>query len=478
MDNSFDHEAHDTSTTRHGLSRRRLLAQGGLMAGGAAALPALASCSKGSSASGGGGGKKGSKVTVWWNSGFYPEEDEAVKAIAADFQKESGMTVDLQFYSTNDIPTKEQSAVTSGVLPDVVEAENGNTATYAYQGHLADVTDVVNSQDFSDGAKKAVNLYNSKAGKTGYFAVPIDQFTVSLFYWKDMLEQAGADPSKLPTDWNGFWKFFEDAQGAYKQKTNKDVYALGWPMSTSAGDTHYDTQMVMMAFDAMVLSPEGKLQVDDPKVKAGIANGLEWLAGIYKGGFTPKDVVNWKDADNNTAFLNRSTLATPNGSLSIPGAVQGKNDKEFKAIVTTGLPNKPSGGPVPSISQVHNAVVFDKSPNKQGGIDFLKFFVKPENTLKFLKAGKARWFPVQNSLLKDDYFAKSSDPNIKAVDEQLSSQTEPAWLNVSVGYNHAELQGMWGNAIGQVVLQGKSPQDGANYAIQQLKQSFNNFPTK
>jgi multiple sugar transport system substrate-binding protein len=473
---------------RAALSRRSVLG-GGMALGGAALMSALAACGSGgtggpggaggSGAASGSGSPKGQTVTVWWNSGFYPEEDQAVKAIASDWESKSGNKVDLQFYSTKDLPTKEQSAVTSGVLPDVVEAENGNTSTYAYQGQLADVSDVVTSVDFTDGAKRAVHLYNSKTSKVGYYAVPIDQFTVPLFYWKDLLTTAGGDPSSLPSDWDAFWKVFQDAQGTYRSKTGKQVYAVGWPMSTSAGDTHYDTQMAMMAFGAQVLDDNGGLNVDDPKVKAAMIKAITWLTDLYKNGYTPKDVVNWGDSDNNTAFSNKSILITPNGSLSIPGSVKGKDQTAWQNIVTQPFPNKPDGsGPVGAIAQVHNAVVFENSPHKAAAIDFLKFFVQPDNTLKFLKGGQGRWHPVQTKLLQDDYFARSDDPNIAVATKMLTGKTTPAWLNLSVAYNHAELQGMWGNALGQVVLQGKSPSDAADYAIGQLKQAFKTYPSK
>lgn len=455
------------------LSRRSLLKRGGLMFGGAALAPMLASCGSNN------GGSNGDKLTIWWNSGFYPEENKAVKAIAAAWEKKSGKKVDLQFYSTEELPTKEQSAVTSGVLPDIVEAENGNTATFAYQGHLADVSSVVGSVDLTDGAKKAARLYNSKTGKASYYAVPIDQFTVPLFYWKNLLVDAGVNPSTLPSDWNGFWKAVTDAQGAYQRKTGKKVSAIGWPMSTSAGDTNYDTQMAMLAFGVELLDVNGGLKADDPQVKSGMVKALTWLSDLYKNGFTPKDVVNWGDPDNNTAFLNKSILVTPNGSLSIPGAVKGKNEQDWKNIVTQPFPDKADGsGPTPALAQVHDAVVFDKSPNKDAAMDFLKFFVKPENTLKFLKGGQGRWHPVQQSLLKNAYFADSDDPNIKTSTKMLTGPTVPAWLNASVAYSHAALQGLWGNTLGQIILKKQSPSAAADYAVSQLKEAFNNFPAK
>lgn len=455
-----------------GLTRRSLLGRGGLLLAGAAFAPSLAACSS----SGGGSGKS---VTIWWNSGFYPEENQAVQAIASAWEKQSGKTVDLQFYSTKDLPTKEQAAVSSGVLPDIVEAENGTTATYAYHGQLADVSDVVKSADFTDGAKRSVNLYNSQTGKASYYAVPIDQFTVPLFYWKNLLSEAGANPSALPTDWNGFWNVFSAAQGSLRKKTGKQVYAVGWPMSTSAGDTTYDTQMIMLAFGADLLDADGALRVDDPQVKPNMIKALTWIADLYKNGLTPKDCLNWGDDGNNTAFLNKSTIITPNGSLSIPGALKGKDTQDWDNVVTSPFPDKPDGsGPTPAFTQVHNAVVFQGSPNKEAAMDFLKFFVRPENTLKFLEGGKGRWHPVQQSLLSNAFYANSNDPNITAATRMLAGPTVPAWLNASVAYSQVALQGLWGNTLGQIVLQGQSPSAAADYAISQLKQAYSTFPTK
>src|SRR5262245_27851261 len=36
-------------------------------------------------------------VVVWWNRGYYKEEDEAMIKIAQDFEKAKGVTVDISF---------------------------------------------------------------------------------------------------------------------------------------------------------------------------------------------------------------------------------------------------------------------------------------------------------------------------------------------------------------------------------------------
>ncbi|HTF47845.1 MAG TPA: ABC transporter substrate-binding protein, partial [Pseudonocardia sp.] len=167
--------------------RRNFLRGAGLLLAGAGAAPLLAAC--------GNSGSSGSKaLTVWWNQGFYPSEDEALTQVARSWEQKTGNTVDLQFYGTNDIPKKEASAVASGNVPDVIHAEKGLTQRYAWEGRLADVSEVVQSQPLTDGALRAAQLHNNKANKTSDYSVPIFQFTVSLFYWRSLLQSVGLDP--------------------------------------------------------------------------------------------------------------------------------------------------------------------------------------------------------------------------------------------------------------------------------------------
>lgn len=448
--------------------RRSFLRGTGLAAAGAGAAYLLAAC-------GNSGASNSEALTVWWNQGFYPSEDDAVKKVANAWAQKSGKKIDLQFYGTNDIPKKEQSAVTSGDVPDIIHAEKGLTPRYAWEGRLADVTEVVQSQPLTDGALRAAHLYNNKAGKASYYSVPVFQFTVSLFYWRSLLQDIGLDPATIPTDWDGYWNFWKHAQEVYRGRGNNDIHAIGWPMGTAAGDTNYDTQEVLRAYGVELLDDQNALR-DTPDVHQSIARGLNWIADLYRQGYSPRDSLNWNDASNNTYFLNRSVLITPNGSLSMPGAIKDKDPAKWRDIVTSPFPARPGGGEQPSITLTHNAVVFEKSPKKDMAIDFLKFLMQPQNTLEILKGGQARWFPVHKQLLADPYFAKSDDPNIQVVTKQLSGATVPQWADLSPAYQQAENgQQVWGNAIGRVVLQGQTPEQGADFAINLIKRQFDQF---
>ena len=45
-------------------------------------------------------GAEAADLVVWWDKGFYPQEDEAVREIIAAFEQETGKQVELVFHST------------------------------------------------------------------------------------------------------------------------------------------------------------------------------------------------------------------------------------------------------------------------------------------------------------------------------------------------------------------------------------------
>jgi hypothetical protein len=42
---------------------------------------------------------QGADLTIWWAKGYYPEQDEGVRRVIEDFQKDTGTSVELAFYS-------------------------------------------------------------------------------------------------------------------------------------------------------------------------------------------------------------------------------------------------------------------------------------------------------------------------------------------------------------------------------------------
>ena len=92
------------------LTRRSLLrgTAGLLAAAGTVARPYIANAAA-------------TTAEVWWTQGFVPEEDTAFQKLVADYQKQSGNKLDYSIIPFAPLRQKEVTAITSGVVPDVME---------------------------------------------------------------------------------------------------------------------------------------------------------------------------------------------------------------------------------------------------------------------------------------------------------------------------------------------------------------------
>ena len=49
-------------------------------------------------------GAQAADLVVWWDEGYYAEEDEAVREIVAAFEQETGKQVELVFHPEEELP--------------------------------------------------------------------------------------------------------------------------------------------------------------------------------------------------------------------------------------------------------------------------------------------------------------------------------------------------------------------------------------
>ncbi|MEH1986219.1 extracellular solute-binding protein [Nostoc sp.] len=291
-------------------------------------------------------------LKIWWDKGFTVDEDEAIKQLVSNWEKQTGNQVKLSFYIGDELPQKARRAIHAGNPPDIMMsygAERALNPHLAWEGKLADVTDVIEPVKnlYPEYALQAVNYYNNAAKKRSYYAVPINQATVHIFYWRDLLEQIGRSESDIPKDWDGFWQFWKQLQNDVRSKQQKQhIYGLGFPFSTGASDTYIFFEHILEAYDVQILDSEGKLLIDDPKVRQKIVQALDWYTKFYQQGYVPPDALNWLNPDNNRSLLNRVVMMTPNNTLSIPCSVRQDPDTYRHKLGILRFPNKPNGKPM------------------------------------------------------------------------------------------------------------------------------------
>jgi multiple sugar transport system substrate-binding protein len=428
------------------------------------------------------------KLTVWWVRGFYKSEDDALYAAIKKYEDKSGVKVDLSQYPVQDMIPKTVAALDAGTPPDVAYADVYDfqvAGKWAYEGKLEDISDVLvpMKDKFLKNTIETTNLYNDKTKKKAYYAFPLKQQTMHIQYWKDMLAEAGFAESDIPTTWKAYWDFWCDkVQPAHRSKTGKRTYAIGQPMGVDSSDSFYSFLTVMDAYNVKLVDDNGKLLVDDPKVKAGLANALRDYTSIRTRGCTPPSSTSWKDPDNNVAFANKTILMTHNATISIAAkwlddannttltpeqrAIAKKNYDEN--IATSGFPNKPDGSKFVYRAAVKVGVIFEASKNKKRAKEFVAFLMQDENLQPYVEGSLGRWFPVTKSGAQSAFW--QADPHRKAVFNQFGAGTVTFEFTKNYKFTILNNENVWAKAMSRVVNDNVSVEKATDEMIARIKQ--------
>jgi multiple sugar transport system substrate-binding protein len=428
------------------------------------------------------------KLTVFWGKGFYKAEDDALFAAVKKFEDKTKIKVDISQYSPQEMIPKSVAALDSGTPPDVSYGDVYDfqvAGKWAFEGKLEDISDVINpiKDQFEPTALATTFLYNDKTKKKAYYAFPTKQQTMHVQYWIDMLKDAGIKESDIPGTWKEYWDFWcGKAQTESRKKTGQRIFGIGQPMGVDSSDSFFSFLTFMDAYNVKLVDDNGKLLVDDPKVKQGLVSALKDYTDIYTRGCTPPSSTNWKDPDNNVAFHNKTTLMTHNATISIatkwlddannaslaPDARAQAKKNYDENIATAGFPKKPDGKPMVYRSAVKVGVIFADSKNKARAKEFVKFMLQEENLTPYVEGALGRWFPVTKKAQVSKFW--DEDRHRKSVRDQFKAGTVPFEFTKNYKFTILNNENVWAKAMNRVVNE-KVPVDKAvDEMIARIKQ--------
>jgi multiple sugar transport system substrate-binding protein len=409
------------------------------------------------------------KLTVWWVKGFYKSEDDALFDAIRKFEQRTGVKIELSQYPVQDMIPKTVAALDAGTVPDVAYADVYDfqvAGKWAYEGRLEDLSDILVPQKskFLPNTIETAYLYNDKAKKKAYYAFPLKQQTMHTEYWVDMLQAAGFTEKQIPTTWKEYWHFWcEKVQPAYRKKTGTRAFGIGNPMGVDSSDSFYSFLTFMDQYNVKLVDDDGKLLVDDPKVKAGLVAALKDYTEIYTSGCTPPSSTSWKDPDNNVAFHNKTTVMTHNATISIAAkwlddannatltpeqrATAKKNYDEL--IRTAGFPNKPDGSKPVYRAAVKVGVIFENAKNKKRAKEFVSFLTEEDNLTPYVEGALGRWFPVTKLATTRPFW--QADPHRRAVHAQFTAGTTTFEFTKNYKFTIVNNENVWAKAMSRII---------------------------
>jgi multiple sugar transport system substrate-binding protein len=428
------------------------------------------------------------KLTVWWVKGFYKSEDDALFDAIRKFEQRTGVKIELSQYPVQDMIPKTVAALDAGTVPDVAYADVYDfqvTGKWAFDGKLEDLSDIIVPQKnkFLPNTIETTFLYNDKTKKKAYYAFPLKQQTMHIEYWIDMLQAAGFTEKQIPTAWKDYWKFWcEKVQPAYRKKTGSRAYGIGQPMGVDSSDSFYSFLTFMDAYNVKLVDDDGKLLVDDPKVKQGLVGALKDYTDVYTSGCTPPSSTSWKDPDNNVAFHNKTTVMTHNATISIAAkwlddannatltpeqrAQAKKNYDEL--IRTAGFPNKPDGSKPTYRAAVKTGVIFENAKNKRRAKEFVSFLTEEDNLTPYVEGSLGRWFPVTKLATTRPFW--QADPHRRAVHAQFAAGTTTFEFTKNYKFTIVNNENVWAKAMSRVINDKVSVDQAVTEMIARIKQ--------
>lgn len=431
-------------------------------------------------------------LVIWWEQGFLPEENEQVIQIVRDWEKQTGLTVNLKLLPVDLIEqqlTKLVQEPGNPGLPDIVYSvgvDTGLAPKLAWRDQLMDLSAVIlpNQERYTDVALSQVSYQNKVQGDRSYYALPLWQADDYIHYWGNLIEEIGFTPADVPVDWEPFWAFWKTAQGQLRSQGYPDIYGLGLCMSAVGFDTYTSFMMFLDAYDAVVVNADGEFLLEEPGNRQRLVAALDEYTRFFLDGYVPPAAIEWTGSGNNTSFLDGRILMTQNLTLSIPltqklpaNAYNQDADQRYRQIVTIDRPLKPDGSVLPTRKGIKQAIVPKGSLHPQAAQDFLAFLIEPQNLNQLISGFKGRVLPVMPQLFEDSLWNDKSDPHLAAALKIYNRPSATPYEVIHSSFGVVQNQQLWAKMVLQVIQDNASVEEASTWAIDQIKTIWTEWET-
>lgn len=320
------------------------------------------------------------EITVWVHP--FMKDQGAEQKMWNDFvkgfeEKNSDIKVNLQSVPWANRDQRMLTAFSASKGPDVCYLITDHLAQFGEMGIIEPLDSYIPEdvkKDYHEKALKAATL-NGKV-----YGLPMLQTVMAYNYNLDLLEKAGWDTKKLPSNWNELMEMSK----MVKEKTG--AYGMSMTLGNSPNSTLYP---FLWQAGGDVLDEKGNYIMDS---EAGIKS-MQFMRDLYANKYVP---------DNSATALAEHDALFQEGKIAMILSEQLPTvfkELPFKYNVGPAFKEKEEVlfGTVGSWAMAHN------SKNKEAAAKFMLYLTEPDNMKVFLN--NTRYVPPKKSLqniYKDD----------------------------------------------------------------------------
>ena len=379
----------------------------------------------GLTACGGSGDSKESGKLVFqiWDAG----QKAGMEKLASTYMEEHpNVKIEVQATGWDEYWTKLEASATSNSMPDIFWMHSNQMYKYADNGILADCSDIVETDKYSENA-----VANAQGSDGKIYGVPKDKDLVVLVYNKELFDQAGV--SYPDDEWT--WGDMIDASEQIYDKTGKYGY-----MAYAHDQIGYWNFVYQNGGE--ILNEDG---TEAEYTEPATADAIKYYIDLQKNDWCPT-----QDQFANTSateqFFSGQGAMFYAGSWDLTNFCTTYKDMNGKwdVAVLPKCPNPENGDGKAVISNSVSYATAAKGKNKDLAMDFLKFLGSEEGQKIEGESGVA--IPAYNGL--EDYWAKTFAEN----DYDVNVENIIPMFDYSVKYVNNPSRPSWEPKVEQTVL--------------------------
>src|SRR5215813_1927006 len=279
------------------------------------------------------------KLVVWNTTALAPQVDKIMQDQCYAYAKQAGIKdneIDYSIIGSAQNLPKLVASLEAGNPPDIARIDPWLTTLYRSQGHLLEVTDLVEKMQRVPGGLFAVFDEVKHQGKA--YAVPQSISPSPLVARMDLLAAAKVEPPKT-------WDEFIEVCKKLQQPPKLTGYGMCLGLTI---DTNGNVMSVIWSYGGKLVEADNKtVALHSP----GTVKAVQLIADMYlKHKIIPKGAISWDNTGNNKAYQSRQVIFVLNPTSIY--AYLSESDKDLYNV--TGLLPVPAG-PAGSIAEVSTA---------------------------------------------------------------------------------------------------------------------------
>jgi ABC-type glycerol-3-phosphate transport system substrate-binding protein len=414
------------------------------------------------------------KTLSVWHTEPNARSVAVIKEIIEAFEKANpGTKVEQEAIAWGDLDAKMQAALAAGAPPDIAHGQTYVERSLSAKGLLVPIDEVIKAIG-EDDIYPVVRKLDHHSGH--YWGLAHAIGTDLIIYRKDFYRAAGLDPDKAPATWAEWLaqlkKLTVDTNGDGKP----DRYGLDL-----AGPGFFINEEVYM----WAGSNGGRLFQDNGRPNLTSPPVLEML-GFWKQLHDCCLPPEWLSHGYLDTFANLAT----GKAASILGWGRGTDyfEKYAPDAVAKGdigvFPTKPvgpSGQTFLTQLDCEPWMVFKDDDGAKEEIEFLKFFMRPDNYRRYIQTVPVHFFPITKSMQADPQYLATPDFQkwkfwVDAQQNVIANHDPKPlmitdWKDLDLPYiQEVAGSGILIDMVTDVVKNGRAPQDAAKRAQDRTEQ--------